>query len=47
MKEQRFGIEIEMTGLTREAAARVLSEHLGNPVSRDGGVLRRIFCFGQ
>lgn len=37
MKEQRFGIEIEMTGLTREAAARVLSEHFGNPVSRDGG----------
>lgn len=37
MKEQRFGIEIEMTGLTREAAAQVLSEYLGNPISRDGG----------
>ncbi|MFT8889534.1 MAG: amidoligase family protein [Ethanoligenens sp.] len=37
MKEQRFGIEIEMTGLTREAAANVLSAYFGNPVNHDGG----------
>lgn len=29
MKDQRFGIEIEMTGITREKAARTLAEHLG------------------
>ena len=37
MKEQRFGIEIEMSGLTRESAARVLSEYFGNSFSNDGG----------
>lgn len=37
MKEQRFGIEIEMTGLTRQAAAEVLSDHFGDPISHDGG----------
>ena len=37
MKEQRFGIEIEMTGLTRQSAAQVLSEYFGHPISNDGG----------
>lgn len=37
MKEQRFGIEIEMTGLTRQSAAQVLSEHFGHSISNDGG----------
>lgn len=37
MKEQRFGIEIEMTGLSRQRAAQVLSEYFGQPVSFDGG----------
>jgi len=37
MKEQRFGIEIEMTGLTRQRAAEVLAEHFGRPTNFDGG----------
>ena len=37
MKEQRFGIEIEMTGLSRQRAAQVLSEYFGRPVRNDGG----------
>jgi hypothetical protein len=37
MKEQRFGIEIEMTGLSRQRAAQVLSEYFGQSVSFDGG----------
>ena len=37
MKEQRFGIEIEMTGLSRQRAAQVMAEYFGRPVSSDGG----------
>lgn len=37
MKEQRFGIEIEMTGLSRQRAAQVLSEYFERPASFDGG----------
>lgn len=37
LKEQRFGIEIEMTGLSRLRAAQVLSEYFGTWVSNDGG----------
>jgi len=37
MKEQRFGIEIEMTGLSRQHAAQVLSEYFGRPANFDGG----------
>lgn len=37
MKEQRFGIEIEMTGLTRQCAAQVLSEYFGRSANFDGG----------
>jgi hypothetical protein len=37
MKEQRFGIEIEMTGLSRQRAAQVLSEYFGRTASFDGG----------
>lgn len=29
MKDQRFGIEIEMTGITRERAAEVAAEYFG------------------
>ena len=29
LKEQKFGIEIEMTGVTRERAARVAAEYFG------------------
>ena len=37
MKEQRYGIEIEMTGLSRQRAAQVLAEHFGTPLSDDRG----------
>lgn len=37
MKKQRFGIEIEMTGLTRQCAAQVLSEYFGKSANFDGG----------
>lgn len=37
MKEQRFGIEIEMTGLTRQRAAQVLAEYFGRSSNFDGG----------
>ncbi len=36
MKEQRFGIEIEMTGLTRQRAAQVLAEYFGRSSNFDG-----------
>ena len=29
MKTQKFGIEIELTGITREAAAAVIAEYFG------------------
>lgn len=31
MKDQRFGIEIELTGITREKAAEVTAEYFGQP----------------
>ena len=37
MKDQRFGIEIELTGLSRLRAAQVMAEYFGAPVSHDGG----------
>ncbi|MEA5026008.1 putative amidoligase enzyme [Desulfitobacterium sp. LBE] len=37
MKEQRFGIEIEMTGLSRQRAADVLSNYFGRPVNYSSG----------
>jgi hypothetical protein len=37
MKTQRFGIEIEMTGLTRKEAAKVLATHFGVAADYDGG----------
>jgi len=37
MKEQRFGIEVEMTGLTRQKAAEVIAGHFGRTVNQDGG----------
>ena len=36
MKDQRFGIEVEMTGLTRQQAAQVAAEHFGSSVHFDG-----------
>lgn len=29
MREQKFGIEIELTGLTRQKAAEVIGKYLG------------------
>ena len=36
MKKQRFGIEIEMTGVTREQAAKVAAAHFGTESFYDG-----------
>ena len=32
MKEQCFGVEIEMTGITREEAAQALADYFGTSV---------------
>lgn len=37
LREQKFGIEIEMTGITRQRAAEVLAEYLGGCSQYDGG----------
>lgn len=37
MKGQHFGIEIELTGLSRLRAAQVIAEYFSTPVSHDGG----------
>ncbi len=36
MKEQRFGIEVEMTGLSRQAAAEVAAEYFSTSIHYDG-----------
>lgn len=40
MKSQRFGIEIELTGITREKAAQVIAEYFGTESSYIGGSYR-------
>ena len=37
MREQRFGIEMEMTGLTRARAAQVIAGHFGTEAVHVGG----------
>ena len=37
MREQKFGIEIELTGLTRQIAAEVIANYLGSSCQYDGG----------
>ncbi len=37
MRTQNFGIEIEMTGLTRAAAARIIAGHFGTQATHVGG----------
>lgn len=37
MRSQNFGIEIEMTGLTRSAAARIIAGHFGTQATHVGG----------
>ena len=42
LKEQKFGIEIEMTGITRAKAAEVTAEYFGTRVKY--GNLLRYLC---
>ena len=37
LREQKFGIEIEMTGITRQRAAQVIAEYLGSSSQYEGG----------
>lgn len=37
MREQKFGIEIELTGITRQKAAEVIGKYLGREYHYDGG----------
>lgn len=37
MRDQKFGIEIELTGITRECAAEVIAKYLGNAYHYKGG----------
>lgn len=37
LKEQNFGVEIELTGITRERAAAVIAQHYGTASRYDGG----------
>lgn len=37
MREQKFGIEIEMTGITRQRAAEVMAAYFSSAASYDGG----------
>lgn len=37
MRTQKFGIEIEMTGITREKAAKVIAKYFGTESSYIGG----------
>ena len=37
MREQEFGIEIEMTGITRQRAAEVMAAYFSSVASYDGG----------
>ena len=40
LREQKFGIEIELTGLTRKRAAEVIGKYLGQEPHYDGGIMR-------
>ena len=37
LREQKIGIEVEMTGITRRRAAEVIAEYLGSTVNHEGG----------
>ena len=39
MREQRFGIEIELTGLTRRAAADIIGDYMGTTPVYIGGFI--------
>lgn len=38
MKDQYFGVEVEMTGITREQAAQALADYFGTVPLHRGGV---------
>lgn len=38
MKSQRFGIEIEMTGLTRRSAALIIAKHFDTGFRHERGI---------
>ena len=42
MREQKFGIEIEMTGITRQRAAEVMAAYFSSVASYDGGSYEEI-----
>ena len=37
LKEQNYGVEIELTGITRKAAAQVIANYYGTSISHTGG----------
>lgn len=37
LREQKFGVEVEMTGITRKRAAQVIGEYLNGSVNSEGG----------
>ena len=37
LREQKIGIEVEMTGITRRRAAEVIAEYLGSTVNHEEG----------
>mgnify|MGYP000180714044 CR=1 FL=1 len=37
LREQKFGVEVEMTGITRKRAAQVIGEYLNGRVNSEGG----------
>lgn len=44
MRSQRFGIEIEMTGITRAAAAKVIAGHFDTTATHVGGFMMLTLC---
>ena len=47
MKNQRFGIEIEMTGITRATAARVIAGHFHTQATHVGGGYDSYYVYGE
>ena len=48
MKNQNFGIEIELTGITRKEAATVMANYFGNSaVAHEGGTYDTYYAFDQ
>jgi hypothetical protein len=47
MKDQNFGIEIELTGITRKKAAEIMAEYFGTRASYEGGGYSTYFAKDQ